>query len=60
MKQGVKKQEDKNIVRKSMINSNVTAPICETDHRIPVSRVSIPSDDAVEDAKDWVDNGSRL
>lgn len=43
-----------------LVNSNETAAICDIKYTITEAKVGIPSEQAVEDAKDWVDNGSRL
>lgn len=43
-----------------LVNSNETAAICDIEYTITEANVGIPSEQAVEDAKDWVDNGSRL
>lgn len=37
-----------------------TAAWAGTGHYAPKSNVSIPNSTAVENAKEWVDNGSRL
>ncbi|MGL5677629.1 MAG: CDIF630_02480 family spore surface protein [Cellulosilyticaceae bacterium] len=42
------------------VNSNATAATNDTDYKKAESQVSIPKDAGVEDAKDWVDNGSKL
>ena len=42
------------------INSNDTQAINDTDYKRHVSKVSIPEEEGVREAKDWVDNGSRL
>uniref|UniRef100_UPI002FE50408 DUF3787 domain-containing protein n=1 Tax=Faecalimicrobium dakarense TaxID=1301100 RepID=UPI002FE50408 len=41
-------------------NSESTAAWADIDKLKPHSKVTIPSLDNVEEAKDWVDNGSRL
>lgn len=42
------------------VNSNVTEAINDIDYKLGKAQVPIPSVEAVEDAKDWVDNGSHL
>ena len=44
----------------SQSDSQCTAAWAGTDHHAPKSNVSIPDTSAVEHAKEWVDNGSRL
>lgn len=41
------------------VNNAYTAAILDKDDEYPDSKVSIPSLDSVEEAKDWVDNGSK-
>ena len=45
---------------KQRVNSNVTEAILETGQKLGRSKVSVPPEAAIEDAKDWVDNGSKL
>jgi hypothetical protein len=42
------------------INSNVTESILDIEHLEGKGDVPIPSLEAIYDAKDWVDNGSKL
>ena len=42
------------------VKNEGTAAWANIDSLQPESKVSIPSLDNVEEAKDWVDNGSRL
>lgn len=44
----------------SQSDNECTAAWAGTGHYAPHSNVSIPKNSAVEDAKEWVDNGSRL
>lgn len=44
----------------SQTDNQSTAAWAGTDHYAPKSNVSIPKTSAVENAKEWVDNGSRL
>jgi len=44
----------------SQSDNESTAAWAGTDHHAPNSNVSIPKASAVENAKEWVDNGSRL
>lgn len=41
-------------------NSESTAAWADVDKEMPNSKVTIPSLENVIEAKDWVDNGSRL
>lgn len=41
-------------------NNESTAAWADVDKLKPHSKVTVPSLDNVEEAKDWVDNGSRL
>lgn len=41
-------------------NNEGTAAWANEEHRCDVCNVSIPSEDDVERAKNWVDNGSKL
>ncbi len=41
-------------------NNEGTAAWTEDSEIMPVSNVEIPAEGFVEEAKDWVDNGSRL
>lgn len=41
-------------------NSEGTAAWNDEKHQVPKSQVDIPSTSGTEEAKDWVDNGSRL
>lgn len=41
-------------------NSNTTAALNDTKERLKDSNVSIPTEAGVINAKEWVDNGSRL
>lgn len=42
------------------IDDRETDAFYKTDHKLPDSKVSIPTEDAVIEAKDWVDNVNRL
>lgn len=42
------------------IVGNKTEAICDIEHQKKHSKVGIPSKESIEEAKDWVDNGSRL
>lgn len=44
----------------SRSDNESTAAWAGTDHHAPKSNVSIPKTSAVENAKEWVDNGSKL
>ena len=55
-----KKQKIQSRETQKLVNSNETAAICDIEHTVTKAKVGVPSEQAVEDAKDWVDNGSRL
>ena len=42
------------------IHSEETAAWAESDKVVPESQVSIPSTESVIDAREWVDDGSKL
>lgn len=44
---------------KLALDQGLNAPISEADQVVPESNVTIPSEENVIQAKDWVDNGSR-
>ena len=44
---------------KLALDQGLNAPISEADEIMPESNVTIPSEENVLQAKDWVDNGSR-
>ena len=54
------KQTTQAIDPQKLVNSNHTEAICDIEYTVTEAKVGIPSEQAVEDAKDWVDNGSRL
>lgn len=39
---------------------NKTEAICDIEYQKKDSKVGIPSNQSVEDAKEWVDDGSKL
>ena len=47
-------------LKEGKIDDRETDAFYKTDHKLPHSKVSIPTIDAVIEAKDWVDNVSRL
>ncbi len=51
---------NKRINKKYRLESEETAAWTNAVSKAPKTNVSIPSNDAVDNAKDWVDNGSRL
>lgn len=51
---------NKRLDKISKSDNESTAAWADTGHYAPKSYVSIPKTSAVEDAKEWVDNGSRL
>ena len=44
---------------KLAVDQGLNAPISEADQIMPHSNVTIPSEENVIHAKDWVDNGSQ-
>ena len=68
MIEGKKKQVESDLKKKGnrrldsiqATNREGTAAWANEDHKCDVCNVSIPSEDDVERAKNWVDNGSRL
>ena len=53
-------EHNKRLKKYRPTNTQVTAAWADIDKLQPESKVSIPSLNNVEEAKDWVDNGSRL
>ena len=53
-------RKNKRLNSKMPTNQEYTAAWSDTDKIIPHSEVTVPSESQVEDAKEWVDNGSRL
>jgi predicted transposase YbfD/YdcC len=46
--------------KEAKIQDRETDAFYKTDHKLEESKVSIPTIDAVVEAKEWVDNVSRL
>lgn len=44
---------------KMVFDQGLNAPLSESDQTMPNSNVTIPSEENVLQAKDWVDNGSQ-
>lgn len=42
------------------LNNNYTAAWSDSGYIYPETRVTAPSEEQTEQAKDWVDNGSKL
>lgn len=53
-------EHNNRLTKKSQSDSQSTAAWMGTDHHAPKSNVSIPGSSAVEFAKEWADDGSRL
>ncbi len=53
-------EHNNRLTKKTQSDSQSTAAWTGTDHHAPKSNVSIPDTSAVEYAKEWTDNGSRL
>uniref|UniRef100_N2AIX7 DUF3787 domain-containing protein n=1 Tax=Eubacterium plexicaudatum ASF492 TaxID=1235802 RepID=N2AIX7_9FIRM len=58
--QPLKGASNQRLDKTSQSDSQSTAAWAGTDHYAQKSNVSIPKTSAVENAKEWVDNGSRL
>ncbi len=58
--QPLRGEANQRLNKTSASDNESTAAWAGTDHFAPKSNVSIPKIRAVEDAKEWVDNGSRL
>ena len=52
--------ENRELKQYEALNSNITESINDIEEQEGEGDVPIPSLEAVLDAKDWVDNGSRL
>lgn len=52
--------ENKRINKKYKLESEETAAWTNAASKAPKTNVSIPDNDSVDNAKEWVDNGSRL
>lgn len=53
-------EDNKRLSKSDEQNNEGTAAWTNTKKSMPKSQVSIPGEDAVIHAKEWVDNGSRL
>lgn len=53
-------KNNKRLYSSTPTNNEGTAAWSDDDKTIANSQVTIPADSCVEEAKDWVDNGSRL
>ncbi|PHV71991.1 hypothetical protein CS063_00510 [Sporanaerobium hydrogeniformans] len=51
---------NKKLNNKVPTHSESTSAILNVQVEMPESKVGLPGEEAVENAKDWVDNGSRL
>ena len=52
-------ENNRRLKLKLALDQGLNAPISEADQVVPESNVTIPSEENVIQAKDWVDNGSR-
>jgi len=50
---------NRRLTLKLAVDQGINYALSETDQVIPESNVTIPSEENIEQAKDWVDNGSR-
>lgn len=53
-------KDNRRLKLKTPVDQNSTAAWADIDKLRPESKVSVPSLDSVLEAKDWVDNGSKL
>lgn len=53
-------KDNKRLYSDTPRNCESTAAWTEDEREMPKSRVEIPKTSSVEDAKEWVDNGSKL
>lgn len=63
VKHGVSRQlsgkDNKRLYSTTPVNNAYTAAILDKAGEYPESNVTIPSEESVLEAKDWVDNGSK-
>ena len=52
-------ENNKRLTLKLAVDQGLNAPLSEADQIMPESNVTIPSEENILQAKDWVDNGSR-
>ena len=53
-------RKNKRLYSKVRLNNNYTAAWADIDKVYPNTNVSAPSEEQTKEAKDWVDNGSKL
>ncbi len=56
----LKGYNNKRLYSKVRLNDNYTAAWADQSKFYPNTNVSAPSEDQTDEAKDWVDNGSKL
>ncbi|MGX9755958.1 CDIF630_02480 family spore surface protein [Clostridioides sp. ZZV14-6044] len=56
----LKGKDNKRLRSPLLVGNESTAAWADVEKLKPHSKVSIPSLNSVEEAKDWVDNGSKL
>lgn len=56
----LKGENNKRLNNKDRLYNEETAAWTNISRMVDKDNVSVPDDDAVDEAKDWVDNGSRL
>lgn len=56
----LKGKNNKRLYSNVRLNNNYTAAWAEQHKFYPHTNVSAPSEDQTDEAKDWVDNGSKL
>ncbi len=52
-------ENNRRLTLKLAVDRGRNYPLSEADQIMPESNVTIPSEENIEQAKDWVDNGSR-
>lgn len=53
-------RDNKRLYSKVRLNNNYTAAWADREKIYPETNVTAPSEEQTEEAKDWVDNGSKL
>ncbi|MGM9530491.1 CDIF630_02480 family spore surface protein [Intestinibacter sp.] len=56
----LKGKNNKRLYSSVCLNNNYTAAWADQSKFYPHTNVSAPSEDQTDEAKDWVDNGSKL
>ena len=56
---GLNTMDEKPKKKHKILKAFETASVVDIDKRMPYSRVGVPRDQAVHDAKEWVDNNEK-